>query len=212
MMRSYAILSSFLLASACVTAPRATPSHARVEDDPVQASCQLGDLGADLRSSAQEPAPLVLRRLGSGVDPYRLQDGVWLSHAPVMVNEPFDFAQAMGLGAIGAGLAAANRQKHNRERAEQWSARELSPQAVRHLDALRACGILRWVLLWDAGEKAETHVVTERYDPQGQRLETRERVIAGDAAFAEATWLGSADDGEPVRPAEADDEPVPPPP
>ena len=86
-------------------------------------------------------------------------------------------------------------------RAEQLAARELTAEAAQRVEALRACGIHRWVLAWGTGSAAETHLVTERYDASGKRLETREKVLAGDVAFEPSTWLSPADDGTLVPPA-----------
>jgi hypothetical protein len=127
-----------------------------------------------------------------------------------MVNEPFDFVQALGLGAIGAGLAAATRQKNNHERAESLGTSTLSPEVEGYVDALRACGIHRWVLAWARGDKAETRVVTERYDERSARIETRVHVLPGDVAFDAATWMLPADAGEPLARRSAPEQAAPP--
>jgi hypothetical protein len=202
------LVQTLLIVTGCAAGAPSLP--ATTPEPAVRApSCALGDSGAALGPASRRPASELVAKLGSGVDSYHLQDGVWLAHAPVMVNEPFDFAQAMGLGAIGAGLAAATRQKNNQARAEQLAARELEPEVAARVDALRACGIHRWVLAWGTGESAETHVLTERYDANGVRIETREKVLPGDLAFDSSTWLAPADDGAPVRAHDQAAEPPP---
>src|SRR5262245_61980943 len=82
-------------------------------------ACSVGDSRAALGGLAERPSSSVIEELGTGIDAYHLRDGVWLAHAPVLVNEEFDFTMAMSLGAIGAGLAARQRADHNAARARQ---------------------------------------------------------------------------------------------
>ena len=212
-MQKFLVLT-LLLATACATrSPSAATTTPAPPAQATKPACEIGEPEAQLGTAAQRPASELVATLGTGIDPYHRQDGQWLARAPVMVNEPFDFAQAMGLGAVGAGLAAATRQKNNHARAEQLASQELSAEAARHVDALRACGIHRWVLAWGTGESAETHLITERYDATGKRVETREKVLPGELAFDDATWLSRSDEGAVVvdggPPADAAQPPEP---
>jgi hypothetical protein len=86
---------------------------------------------------------------GSALDLYHRQDGVWLPHAPVLVNEEFDFALAMSMeDGIGAGLAAAKRKENNQKRAQELAELRFGDEAIAKLEALCACGRDVYFLLW----------------------------------------------------------------
>jgi hypothetical protein len=133
------------------------------------AACAHGpDRGAYVaRSAAQSPvaaqAPITspcaagaqvshaerIAKHGTALDTYQLQDGVWLPHAPVLVNEPFDFVLAMGMeGGIGAGLAASKRKKNNQKRAEALHELRFDDAMSALLEELRCCGNEVYFLLW----------------------------------------------------------------
>src|SRR5688572_29887730 len=91
------LLSLLLLVCACATqsAPRAASPLAAPPPSAPQApprpACSVGDTRAALGSLRERSSSDVIAELGTDVDPYRLQDGVWLAGAPILVNEPFDF-------------------------------------------------------------------------------------------------------------------------
>jgi hypothetical protein len=187
-------LSLLVLLCACAT-PSTTrvasasaapvPSAAQASPKP---ACDVGDADAALGSLLARPSADIIARLGSAIESYRLQDGVWLEGAPVIVNEPFDFGTAMGLGTVGAGLAAATRQKNNALRAEKLKTGTLPPEAASYLDELRACGLHRWALLW-GGDTPELLIVTEQYDAAGSRVTSVQRALSPDAAFSAGSWV-----------------------
>ena len=87
---------------------------------------------------------------GTVLDRYQLEGGVWLPHAPVLVNRDFDFALAMALeGGLGAGLAADKRKKENEERAAELAALTLPESAEELLFKLRCLGTHVYFVLWE---------------------------------------------------------------
>jgi hypothetical protein len=164
-----------VLGSACVTGSRSTlPDRLVATREPelaaaaaVTSTCLVGDPKAALGNVADRPSTAIVQELGTGLEAYRLQGGAWLAAAPVLVNEDFDFGAALGLGAIGAGLAAKQRADHNAIHARELAATRLSDSDRQALDALRACGLHRWALLWE-GSNPVLHVVTDEYDLQGK--------------------------------------------
>jgi hypothetical protein len=150
--------------------------------------CAARDVQVSLGSLSERSSASVVGDLGTGIDSYRLQDGAWLSHAPVLVNEEFDFGTAMGLGPIGAGLAAKQRADHNVARSRELESIVLSERARRLLDGLRACGIHRWALLWN-GKDPGLHVITDFYDRDGKRPRTTEQHLPQAALTSEQLWL-----------------------
>jgi hypothetical protein len=65
------------------------------------------------------------------LDVYFRQDGAWLSKAPILVNEDFDFMLASSLeDGVGAGLAAMKRKQNNEKRVKELAALALSVAAT----------------------------------------------------------------------------------
>jgi hypothetical protein len=94
------------------------------------------------------------------LDQYHRQDGVWLSHAPVLVNEEYDFALAMSMeDGLGAGIAAAKRKQNNQKRAQELSDFRLGAALDIKLEALCACGRDVYFVLW--GRDAKIKMVLE---------------------------------------------------
>jgi hypothetical protein len=189
-----------LLISACT--PNAVPPASAVSPAvaavPAPPTCAVGDPRAALGSLTERPSAALIQQLGTGIDTYHLQDGVWLEHAPVLVNEDFDFGTAMGLGAIGAGLAAKQRADHNAARARELTAFALSAKDRLALEAWRACGIHRWALLW-GGTNPHLWIITEHYDPEGKLTRT-DQVESPAAMLDPATLWAQSPDPQRARP------------
>ena len=123
---------------------------------------------------------------GSVLDRYKIEGGVWLTHAPVLINRDFDFALAFAMDdGLGAGLAAAKRKAGNEKRAAELSDFRLPRVVEDKLAELRCGGTHVYFLLWEAdkpvvravvdvvGEKAKSRVVdAERAEPLGEVVET----------------------------------------
>jgi hypothetical protein len=162
--------------------------------------CHTGDPRAALGSLSERASVDIVKEQGSGVESYRLQDGVWLEQAPVLVSQDFDFAMAMALeGGIGAGLAAKQRADRNRARAAELAATALSGDEREALDGLRACGVHRWALLW-GGEKPRIQLVTEHYDAQGKRTATELKDLPATALGESGFWQRGDDPSSALPP------------
>jgi hypothetical protein len=169
--------------------PAVAPEQLAKTESPRQdRACTVGDVHAALGSLRERSSASVIAELGTGVDAYHLQGGAWLSHAPVLVNEEFDFGTALGLGPIGAGLAAGKRTDHNEARSRELEGVVLSERARRSLDDLRACGIHRWALLWN-GKDPGIRVITDFYDRDGKRTRTAEQHVPEAFLTNEELWL-----------------------
>jgi hypothetical protein len=190
-----ALLLGISLSSACAAHAVSVPPMLPVATVSAAAArqCPKGDAQASLgeRSDAE-----ILKQLGTGLDAYRLQDGVWLAHAPVLVNEDFDFAVAMSLEGIGAGIAAKKRMDDNAAKAAELAATELPAEAARALSELRACGLHRWGMLWGGKEPTLT-IVTDMYDAHGKRVSTEETKVAVVALSASSAWISPGEPGNP---------------
>lgn len=165
-----------LCMAACAhTPPPGTPSQpVRAESD--VRSCEVPD--------ATSPADHIVQH-GTLLERYRLQDGVWLEHVPILVNREFDFALVMALDdGTGAGLAAANRRKQNAERAASLSKLRLRQEAVAKLAALRCQGVYAYFLLWEGKTPSLSLVV----DVPAEKAKSR--LLAGDvlAPLETAAW------------------------
>lgn len=123
-------------------------------------------------SPAQSSSALIATH-GTSIDPYKLTDAVWLEGRPIAVNRAFDFATAMMMPGLGAGLAAAQRQKANLKDAETLSNLALPPSAGIALDSYRQCGTHVYVLLWSDANAREVLVVGDALGaaPQGSPLD-----------------------------------------
>lgn len=161
----YVLLLAFALpAAACAhTSPpalRTSPGKATVEPSstaaPPAARCDPPKL---------TPAQYIAQH-GTALDRYQIEGGVWLPHAPVLVNRDFDFALAMGMeGGIGAGLAAAKRKKENEARAAELAEVVLSKEAEAKLEELRCRGTHVYFVLWDEAEPVLRAVVDDGVRP-----------------------------------------------
>jgi hypothetical protein len=133
------------LATGCAHSAPSTPQGAR---------------GASARSSAQE-APTCARdatattqaeritKQGTELDLYFRQDGVWLSKAPILVNEDFDFMLASSMeDGVGAGLAAMKRKQNNEKRAKELASLALSASASARIAELHCCKREVYFVLW----------------------------------------------------------------
>lgn len=149
--------------------------------------------GASLGTVAERASADIVKERGTGVDSYQLQDGVWLAHAPVLVNEDFDFSVAMGLGAVGAGIAARQRMDHNAARAAELEGMALSEADRQTLDALRACGIHRWALSW-GGQSPVVRLVSDHYDASGKLTATQVKELPAAALREPGFWQEQGDE------------------
>jgi hypothetical protein len=93
----------------------------------------------------------------------------------------------MSLDTIGAGIAAKQRLERNNARATDLAGVVLSAQDRQSLDALRACGIHRWGLLWE-GAKPALHIVTDHYDATGKLTNTEQLELPAAALNAPDIW------------------------
>jgi hypothetical protein len=128
-----------------------------------------------------------VRQHGTVVDAYQREGGAWLERAPVLVNEDFDFALAMGMeGGIGAGLAAGKRKDHNAHKAAVLAGVVGSLDALQQrLKELRCCGVHVYFLLWGAETAVLRTVVDVAGDAAKSRVvESGPRSVMGDAGWA----------------------------
>jgi hypothetical protein len=156
MMRSALVLMMIpLVACAQILRPSTTPAP------PVPK--EVAQTNAAATCAKELPVLTPAERIakhGSVLDAYHRQDGVWLPHAPVLVNEDFDFAQAMAMeDGIGAGLAAMKRQQNNQERAEQMRDLQFDAELNERIEQLRCCGMDVYFLLW--GEEGKVQMVLD---------------------------------------------------
>jgi hypothetical protein len=104
---------------------------------------------------------------GSALDAYHLQDGIWLPHAPVLVNEDFDFALAMSMeDGLGAGLAAAARQQNNQKRADELRELRFDDALNARIEELRCCGRDVYFVLW--GKEGALKMVVDESANEGR--------------------------------------------
>lgn len=145
-----------LLLGGCAHAPVAPPPSSPVvapSPAPRTSACALPPL-SELSSAA------LIERDGTQLDRYQLEGGVWLERAPVLVNQDFDFGTAMGLGGMGAGIAAGKRKQANEANAAALQGLKLGAENAARLDALRAQGTHVFFVLWGA-EEALLRMVVE---------------------------------------------------
>lgn len=115
-------------------------------------------------------------------DTYHRQDGVWLPHAPVLVNEEFDFALAMSMeGGVGAGLAAAKRGENNQKRAEELRELRFDEAVNARLAELRCCGKDVYFLVWGSDGKI-TMVVDGEGKDAGKGRNVEDASVSTDVA------------------------------
>ncbi len=151
-------------------APRATPPATQLAPSKVvelPPACERGTRAAALPPLAEMSAADVAAKYGTGLDAYQRQDGVWLAGMPVIVNEDFDFATSMALDAIGAGIAARKRIDANAKSASELAGLRLAAGEAERLDALRACGVHVYGVIWTKGEVRELRVVTDVFGVEG---------------------------------------------
>jgi hypothetical protein len=125
---------------------------------------------------------------GTVLDLYFRQDGVWLSGAPIMVNEEFDFMLATTMeDGMGAGLAAAKRKQSNEKRAKDLGTLALSERAREHLEQLRCCGREVYFVLWGP---STLKVVVDHNGEVGRGVIAEEQVAAemDGEGIAQAAW------------------------
>jgi len=115
----------------------------------------------------------LIKMYGSGLDPYQLEGGVWLEHAPVLINEDFNFALAMGMEGIGAGIAAAQRTADNEKKAKALEGVQLSTQTLARLEELRRRGAHAFFVLWGQEKVVLKFVVEEGVGCGGKRKKPR---------------------------------------
>lgn len=167
---SQTILLPLSLCAGCA-ATMPSPLAASPDTSPAErpARCSTDSAGLSVPPLDREPAAAVIARLGTGLPRYDRTDAEWLPHAPVAVNEDFDFATAMSLDTIGAGLAAAKRKRDNRAKAEALASVSLSRETRASLDRLRRCGTHLYALLWGPTEASTLRLVIDRFAADGSR-------------------------------------------
>jgi hypothetical protein len=167
-----------LLASACAHTPGATSHGAR-------APAPIAEPAAECVLPLEPPSSELIRQHGTILDPYQLEGGVWLDRAPVLVNEDFDFALAMGMqGGVGAGLAAARRKENNAQKAVALAVVAASPALQRQLAALRCCGVHVYFVLWGAdGAVLRTVADVPGESATSRVFESAARPLRGDASW-----------------------------
>jgi hypothetical protein len=173
-----------LIASACAHASGAA-SNAAPARGPVPNSASACLLPTEL------PAAELMRQHGTVLDAYQITDGAWLDHAPVLINEDFDFALAMGMeGGVGAGLAAAKRKENNARKAAALSGVVASSELQRRLAELRCCGVHVYFLLWGAQSASLRTVVDVPGDTARRReLEGAARPLTGELGWTKDAAL-----------------------
>jgi hypothetical protein len=117
--------------------------------------------------------------LAARVGSYAAQDAVWVPGQPIAVNRGFDFAIAIALEGMGAGIAAAQRQTSNADLARTLAALEpIDVQALLRAkcdDRPAACAVLTGYQIYLYGllfgdKAARLRVVLEFGDAQGAPL------------------------------------------
>ncbi len=192
---SYAL--PVLIACAATPSTPRTPVS-RVEPGPAPQSaptptCPEATNGLSLGTLAEHPSSELVQSRGTGVEAYRLESGVWLANAPILVNEEFDFASAMALGLVGAGLAAGKRKQNNERRASELASLTLPSEVVAELERLRPCSVHRWGLLW-GGAKPALLIVSESFDAHGRLIGSKVATHPADALSDVKVWLGADGD------------------
>ncbi len=180
-MRTTLSLALFALAACAHSARPSPPLVEHVAEPPTTqpASSVAPSCIASKRSHAERIA-----EHGSALDQYHRQDGVWLPHAPVLVNEEFDFMLAVSMeDGIGAGLAAAKRQQNNKKRAQELAELRFDEAATMRLTELRCCGREVYFVLW--GTDGAIRMVVDGGEGQvveGQAAVGRDQIVhrAGD--------------------------------
>lgn len=103
-------------AAGCAHHAATAPAHSRPRRDRVPATTArtstVSSIAADLRVVPASDLPKL--DLAQHVGSYAAQDAAWVRGQPIVVNRDFDFATAFALD-VGAGVAAAKRQKENGE-------------------------------------------------------------------------------------------------
>jgi hypothetical protein len=161
------------LQAARPSAPERVPAAREPEREP----CALPTLG---EASSEE----LVAQLGTRLEPYQREGGAWLPNAPVLVNQNFDFAMALAMGPVGAGLAAGKRKEANQRKVSALAEMVLSADTLAQLDALRAQGVHAYLVLWGA-EDAVLRLVMERARQCGREPEIQ--VYEG-AQRGHGTW------------------------
>lgn len=102
----------------------------------------------------------------------------------MLINEDFDFALAMTMDGIGAGLASQQRKARNASKREALSKHTALGANVRaELDALRSAGFHAFFLLWGSRENAQLKLVVDPLagcpEPTRTRMPTTSRMLDG---------------------------------
>jgi hypothetical protein len=152
---AFAIVAALLLVvhvvlgvSGCAHRTASAPAAARPSADETRPTTPCT---RDFSSAATAPLQVIPTsdlpklNLGERVGSYAAQDAAWVRGQPIAVNRDFDFALATTLD-IGAGLAAARRQKENAELADKLASLDLidSQALLRSLCAARADACARF--------------------------------------------------------------------
>ncbi len=157
----------------CAHGLTSTPSAQKAAEPeahaaPTPAPCERGSPAAALPRTAELSSADLIVKYGTGLDPYQRQDALWLPHAPVMVNEDFDFGIAMTLDGIGAGIAAKKRQDGNAKSARELANLTLADGEAERLDALRGCGVHVYGVIWTKDGGRELRVITDVFGVDGK--------------------------------------------
>lgn len=156
-------ISTLLLCAACSHSAKPAPVAPTASAVPNSApTCSSVPQAEALPPLASASAAAIISDRGTKLDAYQREGGVWLEHAPVLMNRDFDFALSMSLeGGVGAGLAAAKRREGNTEAAVTLREAQLSPELTKELDALRGCGQHVYFVLWGPADEATLRLVGE---------------------------------------------------
>ena len=163
------------------------PHAARVE-------CQSGSV--PLPPVADASSENLVADRGTGLEAYVFEGGAWLPHAPMLVNEEFDFAIAMQMDGIGAGLAARKRMDNNARKAAALGDLKLPAAVAEQLDELRACGKHAFFVLWGPASGATLKLVVDRGGADGSLKggvvnEGSARPVTAEGGWAEPGALAS---------------------
>ena len=131
----------------------------------------------------------VIVQHGTGVDPYWLEGGVWLRGLPVLINEDFDFAVAMGMEGIGPGIAAAQRKGDNEQKANDLHEVELAAGVLDRIEELRTRGVHVFFVLWGK-EQALLRLVVEEDAGCKEHTEPRVNASAEKPLAGQLGWGG----------------------
>ncbi len=154
MLRQSLSLTLVLALASCAHRPALAPPSAAQPPVAATPSC------VPLPPLSAAPSEALVAHHDASLTPYQLEGGRWYAGA-ILLNEDFDFATAMSMNGIGAGLAAHKRMANNEAKREALQSVSLSPPLLERLSALRDGGTHVFFLLWGPAESASLTLIVD---------------------------------------------------